>query len=171
MSTLAISVKALASVRETLVASLYWRENMSETPLCLFESFMGNSSSVFTTSLSTVRRKTEDFIRLAFLFNAEEYHKGKFAKLNADPIEYGDFLRAVRNCCASRLGVFQLLKTLQMIEYNTNARCFMDEETYKEWSYREEYEKFHQTIARMISMLAQDIVERLPQAKEAKWCL
>ena len=170
MSTLAISVKALASVRETMRASYFWQTNNDDTPLCFWHSFMGNFST-FSSSEKATLEKANDFVRLAFIFNAEEYHKGKFAEINASPIEYGNFLNAVANCQPKRLDVFQLLTTLQMIAYNTCSRGWMTNETYKNWAYREEYEKFHATIEKMISSLAQHIVDTLPQKQLTKWCL
>lgn len=170
MSTLPISTKALACVRETMRASYFWRTDYAETPLIFWGSFMG-TGSIFASSEKRTLERANDFVRLAAIFNTEAYHKGEFAKVNSSPVEIGCFLRSVDNYNGKRLDVFQLLKTLQMISYNTDAEGWMEEETYKNWAYREEYEKFHKTLDKMISNLAEDIVWRLPQSQAAEWNL
>lgn len=172
MSTLAVSPKALIGVRQTLRASLYWKTNEEDTPLCIFDSFAEPHQTVFNTNVETWHRQVDNFIQLAYIFNDEEMEHAKYAKAYAEPIEWQHIFHLLDKCDGGRrFSVYQFLTTLRFIRYNTTAKGWMDEMTYQNWSRREEYEKFHKTLARMISAVACDICSRLPQMKQTEWCL
>lgn len=167
MSCMAISMKALAGVRETLRSSLYWNEQRDETPIGLKYVFTGTHYP--SEKLTEIQAK--EFVEKAFIFNSIEYFKGEQAKTNSEPIEWGDYLFCLKNYDGKRLSIMQLYKTLQMIDYNTEAKGWLTDSEYENWSRRVEYESFKEELKKVKNYLAQFIVSRLDKYKEAEWDL
>ena len=166
MSCMAISMEALAGVRETLVSSYFWKEQSDERPLGLHRAFTG----CYGNNLKLTEIQAQEFVENAFVFNSIEYFKGEHAKSNAEPIEWGDFIRCLKNFNHHRLPIMQFYKTLRMIDYNTDAEGWMEKSVYENWSRREEYENFKKTIKRVEQCLAEFIISRTKEYQEAEWC-
>lgn len=169
MSCMAISIKALAGVRETLISSIYWREQSDETPLGLCKAFTG--SDRFTVSETITRIQAQEFCEKAFIFNSIEYFKGEQARTNSEPIEWEDFIFCLKNYDSKRLSIMQLYKTLQMIDYNTDADGWLTSSEYENWTRRFEYENFKEDLKTVENYLASFIVGRLKEYEDAEWCL
>ena len=165
MSCLGISMKALAAVRETLISSFYWREQRDETPLGLHHAFTG----VWHGSEKLTEIQAEEFVEKAFIYNSIEYFKGEHARNNAEPIEWGDFIRCLRNCRPKRLPIIQLYKTLCMFDYNTEPKGWLEEPEYENWSRRIEFENFKDTLKKVKNYLAEFLVSRTETYKKAEW--
>lgn len=167
MSCMAISIKALAGVRETLVSSFYWHEQTSERPLSLIHAFTGTScaSEVLT------KKQAQEFCEKTFIFNSIEYFKGEQARTNSEPVEWGDFIFCLKNYDSKRLSIMQLYKTLQMIDYNTEAKGWLTSSEYENWARRIEYENFKENLKTVKNCLASFIVGRLKEYEDAEWCL
>lgn len=169
MSCMAISMKALAGVRETLVCSFFWTQQSDENPLGLFEAFSGTYRRY--ASLPVTKQQAKEFVEKAFIFNSIEYFKGEQAKTNSEPVEWGDYLFCLENYDSKRLSIMQLYKTLQMIDYNTEAKGWLTDSEYENWSRRVEYESFKEKLNKVRNYLARFIVSRLDKYKEAEWDL
>lgn len=169
MSCIAISLEALTGVRETLISSLYWREQSDEKPLGLFDAFTGVNR--FTASEKLTKIQAEEFVEKAFVFNSIEYFKGEHAKNNAEPIEWGNYFRILKRCDSKRLPIMQFYKTLQMIDYNTDADGWLTKEEYENWARKDEYEIFKSNIKALTNYLAEFLVSRTQAYKDAEWCL
>lgn len=167
MSTMAISPKALASVRETLCVSVYWRQMDKDTPFGLQFAFSGS----YHMTEDEMRKLADEFVFMAHVFNETEYCKGQQAKGNYYPVEFGLWKRMTENMNARRLSSVQLYKTLQMIDYNTDAIGWLTEEERQNWCMKDEFAKFKETTRRMIACLSAHIISFLDEYKEAKWSI
>ena len=168
MSTMIISIKSLANVRASLAKSFVWREDSDMTPLCLFEAFMPKTSR-FMVKREQVSKAAGDFVAAAMIFNLEEYECGKFAKMNAEPVDYGYYFKTLKRTKGEPLGKVQLLKTLEFISYNTLVKGWLTGDEFNQWSRRDEYKKFHKTIDRLIHALLHDLVSKTEEYKAAVW--
>lgn len=167
MSCMAISMKALAGVRETLRSSIYWNEQRDETPINLKYVFTGTHHP--SEKLTEIQAK--EFVEKAFIFNSIEYFKGEQARTNSEPVEWGDFIFCLKNYDSKRLSIMQLYKTLQMIDYNTEAKGWLTSSEYENWARRIEYENFKENLKTVKNCLASFIVGRLKEYEDAEWCL
>ena len=167
MSCMTISMKALAGVRETLISSVYWREQYDENPLTLAHAFSG----CYHPSPELTEIQAREFVEKAFVYNCIEYFKGEQARNNAEPIEWSDYFRCLKNYKSKRLSIIQLYKTLQMIDYNTDASGWLEKEEYENWSRKIEFENFKDTLHKVIHSLAEFLVSRTEAYKAAEWCL
>ncbi len=139
-----------------------------ETPRHLYDAFSGDRSFPHAYDYETVEAKASEFVHLAYIFNCHEYFKGK--KVNGEPLAWGDALRAIDITKRKRLKICQLLKSLQCIRYNTDVRGWLTDEQYEKWERKEHYEKFHETLQRMIHFLALHILGYDSEDyKNAKW--
>lgn len=166
MSTLPLSIDTLAQVRETMCSATFWREHTKETPLWFCESFMG-PTGYYKHDEKNVREKANEFVHLAWIFNAVAYHRGEFTDF--EPIDWGCALHAIDITKQKRIGICQLVKTLQCIEYNTDAKGWMRPEFYNTWPRKEQYEKFHKILHEMIFVLLSHIVSYDAEYSAAKW--
>lgn len=169
MSCMAISFNALAGVRETLVSSFYWREQNDEKPLGLCTAFTGRSVLHVNTAMAETQAK--EFVEKCFVFNSIEYFKGEHAKNNAEPIEWGEAIEIAKSCKSERLPIMQFYKTLQMIDYNTEASGWLTKEEYEKWARKDEYEVFKSNIKDLTKYLAEFLVSRTQAYKDAEWCI
>ena len=167
MSCMAISMKALAGVRETLRSSYYWNEQRDETPISLKYVFTGTHYP--SDKLTEIQAK--EFVEKAFIFNSIEYFKGEQARENSEPIEWGEYCFCLARCDSKRLSVMQLYKTLQMIDYNTDAKGWLTAAEYENWARKREYENFKETLKRITNYLAGFIVSRTEEYEKAAWDL
>ena len=166
MSCMPISFEALAAVRETLVSSYHWKEQTDNKPLGLHHAFTGS----YGWNLTHTRTMAQKFVECAYVFNYIEYFKGEPARTNSEPIEWGRALCHIAKCNPSRkMSIMQLYKTMQMIDYNTDALGWMTENERDSWTRLDDYKTFKQTIRRTISFLAEFIVSRLDDYMEAEW--
>ena len=163
MSCMAISMKALAGVRETLRSSIYWNEQRDETPISLKYVFTGTHHP--SEKLTEIQAK--EFVEKAFIFNSIEYFKGEHAKTNSEPIEWGDYFVCLSRFNSKRLSVMQLYKTFQMIDYNTDANGWLTDSEYENWSRRIEFENFKETLKRIKKFLADFLVSRTEEYEKA----
>lgn len=168
MSTMIISIQSLANVRASLAKSFIWREDSDTTPLCVFSAFMPNASR-FMVKREQVSKAAADFVRLAMVFNLEEYERGKYAKTNAEPVDYGYYFKTLNRTKGEPLGKVQLLKTLEFISYNTLVKGWLTGDEFNQWSRRDEYKKFHKTIDRLIHALLHNLVSKTEEYKAAVW--
>jgi hypothetical protein len=164
---MAISMKALAGVRETLRSSIYWNEERDETPISLKYVFTGT----YHPSEKLTEIQAKEFVEKAFTFNSIEYFKGEHAKTNSEPIEWGDYFVCLSRFNSKRLSVMQLYKTLQMIDYNTDAKGWLTQEEYENWARKDEYEVFKSNIKDLTNFLAEFLVSRTQAYKDAEWCI
>ena len=65
----------------------------------------------------------------------------------------------------------QLYKTLQMIDYNTDAKGWLTDTEYENWARKKEYENFKETLKRITKYLADFLVSRTEEYKKAAWDL
>lgn len=168
MSTLPLSIDNLANVRETLWLSQWWASdsNTKERPIMLISNFTGQHRNTPTK----VGESVKEFVHLAYIFNCIAYFKGEHAKGKTEPLQWNDGLRAIDMTNAERMGICQFLKTLQCIDYNTDVRGWLTDEQYEKWERKEQYEKFHDTLLRMIHFLALHILDYdSEEYKNAKW--
>lgn len=170
MSCMPISIKALAGVRETLSRSFYWKEATDEKPIFLKSAFAGAFAGNCVGE-KNFNDLCSEFVEQAFIFNSIEYYKGKQARINAEPKEWRDFIFCLKNYDSERLSVMQLYKTLQMIDYNTEPKGWMNKDEYNNWSRKEEFENFKKTLGRIISCLASHIIARTEAYEKAVWSL
>lgn len=168
MSTMIISIQSLANVRASLEKSFIWREDSDTTPLCLFEAFMPKTSR-FMVKREQVSKAAGDFVAAAMIFNLEEYECGKFAKMNAEPVDYGYYFKTLKRTKGKPIGKAQLVKTLQCIKYNTSVKGWLTPSEYNQWTRRDEYKEFHKTLDRLIGALLADLVDQLDSYKTAVW--
>jgi len=168
MSTLICNIQSLANVRASLAKSFLWREDSDTTPLCLFEAFMPKTSR-FMVKRVHASKAASDFVAAAMIFNLEEYECGQFAKMGAEPVDYGYYLKTLKRTKGEVLGKVQLLKTLQFISYNTHVKGWLTEDEFNRWSRIVEYKKFRKTIDRLIHALLNDLVSKTEEYKAAVW--
>jgi len=169
MSTIAINIQSLANVRAALSKSFTWREDSDSTPLCLFDAFMPTFVSRFNAKRVHVSRAAWKFVQAAYIFNSEAYNCGKFAKQNAEPVEYNSALKALKFTKGMQLSKVQLLKTLQFIKYNTQAKGWLTDEEFNQWARRDEYLYFHKRLNAIILALLEDVVSKTKEYQEAQW--
>ena len=163
MSCMTISKEALIGVRETLNDSLNWKETTKEQ--------MTGLSFIFSKNRNDVKKfeeETQKFITDAFIFNQFELTKGD-KDVNGNLGWCEKYLLYLRKQEGNRMTIVQFLKTLQMIDYNTDARGWIEDEEYETWARRKEYENFKTKINELISHVAQFIVARLQKYENAKW--
>lgn len=163
MSCMTISKEALIGVRETLNDSLNWKETTKEQ--------MTGLSFIFSKNRNDVKKfeeETQKFITDAFIFNQFELTKGD-KEVNENLGWCEKYLLYLRKQEGNRMTIVQFLKTLQMIDYNTDARGWIEDEKYETWARRKEYENFKTKINELISHVAQFIVARLQKYENAKW--
>lgn len=168
MSTMVINIQSLANVRASLAKSFVWREDSDTTPLCLFEAFMPKTSR-FMVKREQVSKAAGDFVAAAMIFNLEEYERGKYAKMNAEPVDYGYYFKTLKRTQGKPIGKAQLVKTLQCIKYNTSVKGWLTPSEYNQWTRRDEYKEFHKTLDRIIGALLADLVDQLDSYKTAVW--
>ena len=168
MSTMIINIQSLANVRSSLAKSFIWREDSDTTPLCVFGAFVPNASR-FMVKRVKMSQAALDFVTLALVFNLEEYNGGKYAKINAEPVDYKHYIETLKFTKGQPLGKAQLVKTLQCIKYNTSVKGWLTDGEYSQWSRRVEYIKFHKTLDRLIGALLADLVGQLDSYKTAVW--
>ena len=163
MSCITISKEALIGVRETLNDSLNWKETTKEQ--------MPELSFIFSKNRKDVEKyeeETQKFITDAFIFNQFELTKVyKEAKLISG--WHNPYFQELRKQEGNRMTIIQFLKTLQMINYNTEVMGCLTAKEYETWRLRKDYENFKIKINELISHVAQFIVNRLPEYKKAKW--
>lgn len=163
MSCMTISKEALIGVRETLNDSLNWKETTKEQ--------MTGLSFIFSKNRNDVKKfeeETQKFITDAFIFNQFELTKGD-KEVNENLGWCEKYLLYLRKQEGNRMTIVQFLKTLQMIDYNTDARGWIEDEKYETWARRKEYENFKTKINELTSHVAQFIVARLQKYENAKW--
>lgn len=168
MSTMVLSIQSLANVRASLSKSFIWREDGNTTPLCVFGAFMPNASR-FMVKRESVSRAALEFVTLAMIFNLEEYSGGKYAKINAEPVDYKHYIKTLKFTKGKPLGKAQLVKTLQCLKYNTSVKGWLTTDEYNQWTRRDEYKKFHKTLDRLIYALLADLVDQIDEYKSAVW--
>lgn len=168
MSTMIINIQSLANVRASLAKSFVWREDSDMTPLCVFDAFIPNGSR-FQVKREKMSQAALDFVTLALVFNLEEYSGGKYAKINAEPVDYKHFIKLLKFTKGRPIGKAQLVKTLQCIKYNTSVKGWLTDGEYNQWLRRIEYIKFHKTLDRLIGALLADLVGQLDSYKTAVW--
>lgn len=163
MSCMTISKEALIGVRETLNDSLNWKETTKEQ--------MPKLSFIFSKNRNDVKKfeeETQKFMTDAFIFNQFELTKGdKEVNENLGWLE--KYIQYLRKQEGNRMTLIQFFKTLQMIDYNTDARGWIEDEEYETWTMRKDYENFKMKINELISNVAKFIVHRLPEYDNAKW--
>lgn len=158
-----ISKEALIGVRETLSDSLNWKETTKEQ--------MPELSFIFSKNRKDVEKyeeETQKFITDAFIFNQFELTKGD-KDVNGNLGWCEKYLLYLRKQEGNRMTIVQFLKTLQMIDYNTDARGWIEDEEYETWARRKEYENFKTKINELISHVAQFIVAYHYEYAIAKW--
>lgn len=163
MSCMTISKEALIGVRETLSDSLNWKETTKEQ--------MTGLSFIFSKNRNDVKKfeeETQKFITDAFIFNQFELTKGD-KEVNENLGWCEKYIQYLKEQKGNRMTIVQFLKTLQMIDYNTDARGWIEDEEYETWARRKEYENFKTKINELISHVAQFIVARLQKYENAKW--
>lgn len=168
MSTMIISIQSLANVRASLAKSFVWHEDSDTTPLCVFDAFIPNASR-FQAKREKMSQAALDFVTLALVFNLEEYSGGKYAKINAEPVDYKHFIKSLKFTTGKPISKAQLVKTLQCIKYNTSVKGWLTDGEYNQWTRRVEYIKFHKTLDRLIGALLADLVDQLDSYKTAVW--
>lgn len=164
MSCITISKEALIGVRETLNDSLNWKETTKgQTPELSF---------IFSKNRNDVKKfeeETQKFITDAFIFNQFELTKGD-KEVNENLGWCEKYIQDLKEQEGNRMTLIQFFKTLQMIDYNTDARGWIEDKEYETWARRKEYENFKTKINELISHVAQFIVARLQEYDDAKWC-
>ena len=163
MSCITISKEALIGVRETLNDSLNWKETTKEQ--------MPELSFIFSKNRNDVKKfeeETQKFITDAFIFNQFELTKGN-KEVNENLGWCEKYLLYLRKQEGNRMTIIQFLKTLQMIDYNTDTRGWIEDEEYETWARRKEYENFKTKINELTSKVAQFIVATLQEYDKAKW--
>lgn len=158
-----ISKEALIGVRETLSDSLNWKETTKEQ--------MTGLSFIFSKNRNDVKKfeeETQKFITDAFIFNQFELTKGD-KEVNENLGWCEKYIQYLKEQKGNRMTIVQFLKTLQMIDYNTDARGWIEDEKYETWARRKEYENFKTKINELISNIAQFIVANLQEYASAKW--
>lgn len=163
MSCITISKEALIGVRETLNNSLNWKETTKEQ--------MPKLSFIFSKNRNDVKKfeeETQKFMTDAFIFNQFELTKGD-KEVNENLGWCEKYLLYLRKQEGNRMTLIQFFKTLQMIDYNTDARGWIEDKEYETWARRKEYENFKTKINELISHIAQFIVANLPEYANAKW--
>lgn len=168
MSTMPISLNALAAVRETIYLSYFWSVQEDEKPLGLFDAFLGTQSHRYVNENEALAA-AETFVNRAYIFNCIAYFKGAHDKSNKEPAEWGCTIEALKNTHKKRLSIVQLYKTVQCIDYNTDAEGWFTPEKYKQWDRRLDYEAFKKMLARLQTFLSAFIIARLDEYKAAKW--
>lgn len=163
MSCMTISEEALIGVRETLNDSLNWKETTKEQMPALSFIFSKNRNDV-----KKFEEETQKFITDAFIFNQFELTKGN-EEINKNLGWCEKYIQDLKEQDGNRMTIVQFLKTLQMIDYNTDARGWIEDEEYETWARRKEYENFKTKINELISHVAHFIVARLQKYENAKW--
>lgn len=163
MSCMTISKEALIGVRETLNDSLNWKETTKEQMTSLPFVFSKNRKNA-----EKFEEETQKFITDAFIFNQFELTKGD-KEVNENLGWCEKYIQDLKEQDGKRMTIVQFLKTLQMIDYNTDARGWIEDEEYETWTMRKDYENFKMKINELISNVAQFIVRRLPEYDNAKW--
>lgn len=161
MSCLQISDRALAGVSTTIISASFWREQTEGQPLSFYHYITGE----YSNTEERAKDCAKTFVYFSMLFNYMELEGGELKStdvFNAD-------LERVWNKVQDRLSVMQLLKTLQMIDYNTDVKGQMEQEQYDNWSLKSEYESYKKHLDETISYLAEFIVSRMPEYRAAKW--
>lgn len=164
MSCMTISKEALIGVRETLNDSLNWKEVSDEQMISLPFVF----SNKHRKDEEKFEEETQKFITDAFIFNQFELTKGD-EEINKNLGWCEKYIQYLKEQDGKRMTIVQFLKTLQMIDYNTDARGWIEDEKYEMWVMRKDYENFKMKIKELISHVAQFIVHRLPEYDNAKW--
>lgn len=162
MSCITISEEALIGVRETLNDSLNWKESSDEQIISL--PFVFSKKNIRDEEM--FKEETQKFITDAFTFNQFELTEGN-EEINKNWCE--KYIQYLKEQDGKRMTIIQFLKTLQMIDYNTDARGWMNNEEYETWTMRKDYENFKMKINELISHVAQFIVSNLPEYINAKW--
>ena len=152
MSCMTISKEALIGVRETLNDSLNWKETTNEQMTSLPFVFSKNRKNA-----EKFEEETQKFITDAFIFNQFELTKGE------------KYIQDLKEQDGKRMTIIQFLKTLQMIDYNTDARGWIEDKEYETWARRKEYENFKTKTNELISHVAQFIVAYHYEYAIAKW--
>lgn len=165
MSCITISKEALIGVRETLNDSLNWKKVSDEQMRSLPFVF----SNKHRKDKEKFEEETQKFITDAFIFNQFELTKGD-KEVNENLGWYEKYIQDLKEQEGNRMTLIQFFKTLQMIDYNTDARGWIDDKEYETWARRKEYENFKTKINELISHVAQFIVARLQEYDDAKWC-
>lgn len=163
MSCMTISKEALIGVRETLNDSLNWKERSDEQITSLPFVFSKNRKNA-----EKFEEETQKFITDAFIFNQFELTKGD-EEVNENLGWCEKYIQYLRKEEGKRMTIIQFLKTLQMIDYNTDVRGWIKDEEYETWRLRKDYENFKMKINELISHIAQFIVSNLPEYNNAKW--
>lgn len=164
MSCMTISKEALIGVRETLNDSLNWKKVSDEQMISLPFVF----SNKHRKDEEQFEEETQKFITDAFIFNQFELTKGD-KDINGNLGWCEKYIQYLKEQKGNRMTIIQFLKTLQMIDYNTDARGQIEDEEYETWTMRKDYENFKMKINELISNVAQFIVRRLPEYDNAKW--
>lgn len=168
MSTMPISLNALAAVRETLISSYYWRVNDDNHCAHLFDAFCGSQSHEYLDQ-STAFGMVEDFVSKAWIYNAIAYFKGKQAKSNEEPAEWNCALEALKSTNEKKMTLMQFYKTALCVDYNTDVDGWLLPDVYENWKRKDDYRKFKKTLARIMGCLSEYIICRTPEYKAAKW--
>ncbi len=163
MSCMTISKEALIGVRETLNDALNWKERSDEQITSLPFVFSKNRKNA-----EKFEEETQKFITDAFIFNQFELTKGD-EEVNENLGWCEKYIQYLRKEEGKRMTIIQFLKTLQMIDYNTDVRGWIKDEEYETWRLRKDYENFKMKINELISHIAQFIVSNLPEYNNAKW--
>lgn len=146
--------------------SQHWRSNGKEYPCGLVAVFMDDA---FPRE-EKVNAFASLFVHQAYIFNAIAYFKGEHAKDKPEPQQWQDGLRAIDCTNRPRLHVGQLLKSLCCIEYNTDVKGWLTDEQYNSWARKTQYEKFHNTLQKLIHFLAFHLLDfDSEDYKNAKW--
>lgn len=112
--------------------------------------------------------ETQKFITDAFIFNQFELTKGD-KEVNENLGWCEKYIQDLKEQDGKRMTIIQFLKTLQMIDYNTDARGWIEDEEYETWARRKEYENFKTKTNELISHVAQFIVAYHYEYAIAKW--
>lgn len=164
MSCMTISKEALIGVRETLNDSLNWKETTKEQ--------MPELSFIFSKNRNDIKKfeeETQDFIFDAFYYNQCELMKG-YEEVNLISGWYNPYFQELRKQEGNRMTIIQFLKTLQMINYDTEVKGCLTAKEYEAWGLRKDYENFKMKINELISNVAQFIVANLQEYDSVKWC-
>ncbi len=163
MSCMTISKEALIGVRETLNDSLNWKETTNEQMTSLPFVFSKNRKNA-----EKFEEETQKFITDAFIFNQFELTKGD-KDVNGNLGWCEKYIQDLKEQDGKRMTIIQFLKTLQMIDYNTDARGWIEDKEYETWARRKEYENFKTKTNELISHVAQFIVAYHYEYAIAKW--
>lgn len=168
MSTLPLSIDILAEARETIYCSYFWTQSDKDYCLGLFDAFLGTQSHRYITEKEALSA-AETFVNRAYIFNCIAYFKGAHDNSHKEPEAWDCAIRVMHNTHKRRVSLVQLYKTIQCIDYNTDAEGWFTPRKYENWDRRLDYEAFKKQLNRIEMCLASHIIGQLGEYKSATW--